>query len=461
MNCKRLIWLCLLPLFAGLQVQAVSLPAVFGSHMVLQQNATVQIRGWGKPFEKITLTTGWNSDTLRTVADNQANWALALNTPAAGGPYSIRIEGYNTLVLDDVLIGEVWLLSGQSNMEWTPRAGLKGGEDEVKNARNRQLRLFVVTHRTASSPNYDIDGRWMVCSPEAVMDFSAVGFFFGNRLQEQLQQPVGLVCSAWGGTPVEAWTPADSILTNDRMRAGAEKLKPVPWGPVEPGRLYNAMIAPMMPLPLAGMLWYQGEGNTENPDTYEQSLKTMIRAWRAGFGSAFAFYFAQIAPLRGYPGESGVEIRDAQRRVLSEPNTGMVVTADVGDTLDIHPRNKVAVGNRLADLALNRTYGKKEFAASGPLFAGFKVEKQKVIVWFDEAEGLHATAPLTGFEVAGADGVWHRAKAEIKNNTVVLVCSRVKEPLQVRFDWKNACFPALYNAAGLPASSFTSVAWMK
>ena len=461
MKFRLFLLICFLSTGFSVSVQAVSLPAIFGSHMVLQQNSNVQLRGWGKPLEKITITTSWSSDTLRTEADNQANWSLMLNTPEAGGPYTIKVEGYNTLVLEDVLIGEVWLLSGQSNMEWTPRGGLKGGEEEVKNANNQQLRLFVVTHRTASSPNYDVDGHWMVCSPETVMDFSAVGFFFGNRLQQQLECPIGLICSAWGGTPVEVWMPQDEIQQNDRLREGAAKLKPVPWGPIEPGRTYNAMIAPLMPLPLAGTLWYQGEANTENPATYEAMLKTMIHSWRAGFGSEFPFYFAQIAPWNGYGGDSGVEIRDAQRRVMAEPGTGMVVVSDVGDTIDIHPRNKVAVGERFANLALNRTYGRTDLTYSGPLFSGFHVEKNKVTVNFDFAQGLKATGPLNQFEVAGADGKWYPAKASIKNETVVLSSSKVKQPVQVRYAWKNSTVPELFNGAGLPASSFTSVDWIK
>lgn len=459
----KLKTLLLAVLFLGLLPvgMAVSLPAIFGSHMVLQQNSSVELRGWGKPLEKITVTNSWNSDTLRTEVNNQANWNLTLDTPDAGGPYTVKVEGYNSLVLEDVLIGEVWLLSGQSNMEWTPRAGLKGGEDEVKNATNQQLRLFVVTHRTASNPNYDVDGHWMICTPQTVMDFSAVGFFFGNRLQHQLQTPVGLICSAWGGTPVEVWTPQNEIAQNARLNEGAAQLKPVPWGPVEPGRAYNAMIAPLMPLPLAGALWYQGEANTENSDTYEAMLKTMIRSWRIGFAREFPFFLAQIASLRGYPGESGVEIRDAQRRVLAEPQTGMVVVSDVGDTTDIHPRNKVAVGERFANLALNRCYGRTDLPESGPLYKGFQIEKDKVFVRFDFAQGLNATGSLTQFELAGADGNWYPAKAEIKKETVVLSSPKVEQPIQVRYAWKNAAVPELFNAAGLPASSFSSVDWMK
>ncbi|WP_163710035.1 sialate O-acetylesterase [Mangrovibacterium lignilyticum] len=461
MNIKIFSLSCILLLCLSLFSQAVSLPAIYGDHMVMQQNSKIKIWGWGKPQEKISITTSWSTDTLKTEVDNQANWSLMMETPEAGGPYSFTVQGYNTLQIEDVLIGEVWLLSGQSNMEWSPRGGLKGGEKEVKEASNPELRLFIVEHRTSSCPAYDVDGHWMVCSPESVMDFSAVGFFFGRQLQEQLDQPVGLICSAWGGTPVEVWTPKDEIVQNENLREGAAKLEPVPWGPVEPGRAYNAMIAPLMPFNIAGALWYQGEANTANPDTYEAMLKTMIRSWRVGFGIEFPFYLAQIAPYNGYGGDTGVKIRDAQRRVLSEPKTGMVVVADVGDTVDIHPRNKIDVGHRFANLALNQAYGMSNLAYSSPLFSGFKVEKGKAIVAFEHSEGLYAKDDLTQFEIAGNDGEWYPAKAKVKNETVVLSNPKVEAPVNIRYAWGNACVPKLFNGADLPASSFTTVDWNK
>ena len=441
--------------------QAVSLPAIFSDHMVLQQNTEIKFRGWGKPQEKITLTTSWNSDTLRTESDSQANWSLVVKTPGAGGPYTIKVEGYNILQIQDVLIGEVWLLSGQSNMEMSPRAGITGGDEAMRNAGHPDLRLFVVTHRTASFPNYDVDGHWMVCSPETMLDFSAVGYFFGTRLNKLLRCPVGLICSAWGGTPIEVWMPRDEILQNDKLRKGAEKLTPVPWGPVEPGRAYNAMIAPLMPFSIAGVLWYQGEANTVNPDTYTAMLKTLIRSWRVGFGDEFPFYFVQIAPYNDYSGDTGVKIRDAQRRVLSEPETGMVVVADIGDTTNIHPKNKKDVGDRLANLALNQTYGMTELPYSGPLYSGFKVEKGKAIVSFEYCAGLAAHGDLTQFEIAGDDGIWHRAKAQIRREMVVLSSSVVANPVNIRYAWGNASIPDLYNGVQLPASSFTSENWSK
>ena len=435
----------------------VSLPAIWGDHMVLQQNAEVKLKAWGKPMEKIRVTTSWNTDTLKTVVDNKANWSVTLKTPKAGGPFSIKIEGYNTILIKDVLVGEVWLLGGQSNMEWTTGAGIIGGKEAVKEATNEEIRFFEVTDRTANYPAYDVDGHWEVCTPETMPNFSAIGYFFGKKLQENLKLPVGLISSNWGGTPIETWIPKDTITNNKKLLAASKLLKEYPWAPIKPGVCFNAMIAPLMPCPIAGVLWYQGEANTDNPDSYTDMLSTMIKSWRKGFQRDFPFYFAQIAPLAGYSPKAGVKVRNAQRLALKVPKTGMIVLSDIGDTTNIHPKNKIPAGYRFADLALNKTYGMKEFPVSGPLFSGFKVDAKKVIVSFDYHDGLHIKGKkLTLFELAGQDGAWHPAKAVIKNNQVIVSSSEVKNPVNVRYAWSNPATPKLFNSWDLPTSCFTS-----
>lgn len=445
-------------MFATVMASAnVSLPAIFGDHMVLQQNSEVKLWGWGKPLEKIIVTTSWTTDTLKTTVDNQANWSVLLNTPKAGGPFEIRVKGYNTLSLSDVMIGEVWLLSGQSNMEWTTRGGIIGGEEAAKAAHHPNLRLFTVTPRTALHSNHDVSGKWDVCTPETMLDFSSVGYFFGKTIMDTLDVPVGLVCSSWGGTPIEVWTPEETIEEQPRLAESARSLKAVPWGPVEPGRAYNAMIAPFIPFKIAGALWYQGEANTANPSTYTDMLQAMIKSWRQGFEKEFPFYYAQIAPWKGYGGTSGVEMREAQRRALSLEKTGMIVTSDIGDTIDIHPRNKMDVGLRFANLALNQTYGITNLPVSGPLYKSYEVKGKKVVIHFDYGEGLYINGnALNCFEVRGVNGSWYTAKAKLKNNTIEVYSKEVKDPKAVRFAWSNTATPGLFNHWNLPASCFNS-----
>jgi sialate O-acetylesterase len=289
-------------------------------------------------------------------------------------------------------------------------------------------------------------------------EFSAVGYFFGRELHQTLGIPVGLINSSWGGTPAEVWV-NPRALTEDKVLAGAAaRLKEVPWGPVQAGKAYHAMIAPLIPFRIAGALWYQGESNVGDADTYAQLLPALIRNWRSEWSNDFPFYYVQIAPFKGYGEDSGVRLRDAQRRAMAEPKTGMVVVSDIGNVDDIHPRNKIDVGKRLANWALAQTYGKQGITFSGPLFRNMKVEGNKVRVSFDHAEqGLVAKGKaLTHFEVAGPDGNFVPATARIDGSTVVVQAKGVKSPAAVRFAWSNTAEPNLFNKAGLPASSFRS-----
>lgn len=440
----------------------VSLPAIFGDHMLLQQNAEITLWGWAKPMEKIIVTTSWSTDTFRTEGDNQANWSLRIKTPAAGGPHFMKVQGYNTIEINDILIGEVWLLSGQSNMEWSARLGIEKADEAVKQANQNQIRFFSVTHRTAGTPNYDLDGRWVVCSPESMIDFSAVGYFFGKNIHEILKVPVGLINASWGGTPIEVWTPEPEILQNLRLLEASKAIGEMKWSPREPGRVFNAMIAPLMNFRIAGVLWYQGETNTANPETYTEMMQVLIESWRKGFQNDFPFYYAQIAPWNQYGPFSGAKLREAQRHALKIPKTGMIVVSDIGDTIDIHPRNKHDVGLRFAHLALNQHYGLEKYPSSGPLYQSHSTEGNKLMIEFSHANGLHAKGKTVNFfEIAGADGIWYPAKATITGNRVILSSVKVKNPVNARFAWSNTASPDLFNGDGLPASCFTTEAWQK
>ncbi|MHA6247468.1 sialate O-acetylesterase [Pontibacter sp. CAU 1760] len=441
--------------------KAVTVPSIFGSHMVLQQNAEITVWGSGKTGEEVTVTGSWDNKAITTKASNQARWQVKLNTPAAGGPYTVTIKGYNTIVLEDVLIGEVWLCSGQSNMEWSAAAGIEHAEEEVVKADHPEIRFFSVAHQTADGPQLDVQGEWVVSTPETMKQFSAVGYFFGREVQQELNVPVGLINSSWGGTPGEVWMNPQTIAQDPVLKAAAAKQQEVPWGPSQPGKAYHAMIAPLAPFRIAGALWYQGESNTGTPEAYETLLPTLIKNWRSDWGYEFPFYFVQIAPYKDYGPQAGAILRDSQRKSLQTPQTGMVVVSDIGNNDDIHPRNKIDVGKRLANLALNKTYGKTDRPASGPLYQAMQVKGNKAIISFDHADkGLEVKGKsLQNFEVAGADRKFVKAQAKIVGNKVVVQAKGVREPAAVRFEWSNTVTPTLFNKAGLPASSFRTDSW--
>lgn len=436
--------------------------------MVLQQNEEVKFWGWGKPGEKISIHPGWTTEITHTSVDNQGNWMVGIKTPPADNkPYEIKIIGYNSIVLSDVLLGEVWFCSGQSNMEWTPRAGIKNLK-AIKEANFPSIRLFKVDHRSAETKQIDLEGSWQVSSYENLMDFSAVAFFFGVELNKALDVPVGLILSAWGGTPAEIWTDARYIEKDSLLEAYASMLSPVPWGPVVPGVAYNTMVSPLVNYRIKGSLWYQGEGNVVNGQGYDLLLSTLINCWRDAWGYDFPFYYVQIAPFNyGKPLEGAI-VRDNQRKAMAVKNTGMVVVSDIGNIEDIHPKNKKDVGIRLANWALNKTYKKSQNPFSGPIFRKMQLEGDKIRILFDYTEGglICKGAQLTHFQIAGPDKRFYDAIARIEGETILVELpeahkGKVKwtSPVAVRFAFSNKAEPNLYNGKGLPASCFRTDDW--
>lgn len=441
----------------GVGKSNISIPEIFSDNMVLQQKSDVIIWGWAKTGEKVVIRGDWMDSDSTTMGDVQGTWKLKLKTPGAGGPYDISIKGQNEIILKNVMIGEVWLCSGQSNMEMSAQWGIDNGEEEIKNADYPEIRLFTVNTSTSHYPQDHLSGKWAVCTPDAMRTFSAVGYFFARKLYKELGVPVGIINSSWGGTPAESWMPEEVIDNDNFLHEAAAKQKIVPWGPVEPARIYNAMISPLIPFHIAGVLWYQGEANTINAYAYRELLTNLIKSWRSKWDYDFPFYFAQIAPYKyGNPFE-GVEIRDAQRRVLEVPNTGMAVLSDICDTLNIHPKDKQDAALRLANLALKRYYKRDGPEDSGPLFRAMTIDKNKAIISFDYGSGLHSTGKsLTYFEIAGEDRIFYPADATIRGDQVIVQSKKVKQPVAVRFAWRNTATPNLFNGANLPASCFTT-----
>lgn len=446
------------------KTNAISLPAIISDHMVLQQNAEVSLWGWGKAQEPLTIEVSWDTSFhYKTTIGKLGRWSAKIKTPSIKGPHTITFRGYNTIVVKDVLLGEVWLCSGQSNMEWSANSKIDGAEEAIKNASHPEIRLFTTPPRTADHPQDDCQGYWEVCSPATMANFSAVGYFFGKSIQEKLNRPVGLIESAWGGTPAEIWTPAEVIENDYVLKQAAKRLRDEPWGPQQPGLAFNGMIAPLVPYSLAGALWYQGETNTANASTYSHLLGSMITAWRSAWGNNFPFYYVQIAPYKGYGNDNvtGAVVRYEQSKVQKQvANTGMVVVSDIGNLDDIHPKNKHDVGRRLAALALQKTYHIGNQNASSPVFHHFETTGEGALIYFDGAEnGLFIKGDLTPlFEVQHSDGKWHPAvSATIEGKDKIRVKSFAPgKIIHVRFAFKNDSVPPLFNMEGLPASCFTT-----
>ena len=440
----------------------VRLPAIIGSHMVLQQNTDVNIWGWSDPGEKITISPSWDTTTYTTSGSSGAKWSLKIKTPIAGGPYVLTIKGNNKIIIDDVLIGEVWTCSGQSNMEMSYSWGIKQYTNDIEKSGNQSIRLFHIPKLTATFPQDDLKGNWVVCNPEDLKTFSLAAYFFGQKLHEVLSVPVGLIESSWGGTPAEVWTPKDSVENNPVLKKAADSLKPSRGWPIEPSVTFNAMINPITNYNIAGVIWYQGESNVGTAPTYHQLFSSMIRSWRTAWQKDFPFYFVQIAPFSGYGSSSGALLQEAQTQTLDVPNTGMVVISDlVTDLKDIHPKDKKDVGYRLANLALSQTYGKNNFPYKYPVFKSMQIKNDRATIYFTNANGgLKSKGDtVNGFYIAGADKNFMPATAKINGNTVEVWNKNIKNPVAVRFDFTNSSIAELFNKEGLPVNLFRTDNW--
>ena len=449
-------------IFIAKSAQAnVRLPAIIGSHMVLQQKSKITIWGWADPAEKIKIRVGWDTVLYSATGSSAAKWKVQLATPVAGGPYTISIEANNKILLEDVMIGEVWVCSGQSNMQMSVNWGLPY-QDEVAKATNTKIRFFHIPRTTSEYPQEDVKAKWVVCNPDDMKDFSATGYFFGKKLNENLNVSVGLIHASWGGTPADTWTPKELIETDTVLKRAAASLKTSNGWPTEPGLAYNAMIYPLTNFSVAGTIWYQGESNVTNASTYTTLFTTMIKSWREAWQKEFPFYFVQIAPFAGYgDNSSSAFLREAQTRSLSLSNTGMVLTADLVDDInDIHPKMKKDVGERLANLALGETYAQREIVYKIPMYKNMQVQKNNIRIWFTNVEkGLMSKGPLTEFFIAGDDQNFVAAEAKIEGNSVVVWNKKVSRPVAVRYGFRNAALLKLYNKEGVPVNLFRTDEW--
>jgi sialate O-acetylesterase len=474
---------------------AVKPNALIGDGMVLQQGIKAPIWGTADDGEDITVTF---EDQKHTTTAKDGKWRVDLDPLKAGGPHELTIAGKSdTIHVKNVLVGEVWICSGQSNMEW-PLAASADGQKAVAASENPKIRLFVVAHTSVARPQDNVTGQWKECGPKTVGNFSAVGYYFGRDLNKALDVPVGLIETNWGGTVCEAWTSREALeavpeisyladVTKRGYKAELEKYvkaldqyreqvaknleqgkdSPAPPQPPSysknpnafPSSLYNGMIAPLVPYAIKGAIWYQGESNADRASEYRTLFPTMIKDWREHWHEGdFPFLFVQLAPYapKDPSGVKWAELREAQLLTSQKvPNTAEAVITDVGDEKDIHPKQKEPVGGRLALAAEALGYGKK-VEYSGPVYDSMKVEGNKAVLSFTHTGGglVAKGGPLQGFAVAGPDYKFVKADAEVRDDHIEVSSKEVDKPVAVRYGWANFAVLNLFNKDGLPATPF-------
>ncbi len=477
------IFLTLVLALAGDALADVQLPGIISDHMLLQRDVPVRIFGKAQPGEAVSVL--FRGQTARTQTDPLGRWEVWLQ-PLSGGPATaMTIQGVNSITIADALVGDVWIGSGQSNMQWTVRQS-DNADEEMASADFPQIRLFSVPRKTSPVPVEDVDGRWVICSPESVREFSAVLYFFGRQMHQDLKVPVGLIHASWGGTPMASWLSGPSLVANPRLEPfltfwqntilrypinlsrheqalklwqanGSQGPRPAPpLGPGhahEPTVLFNAMIAPLVKYTIKGALWYQGETEAGRAQghIYGDALMTLVQDWRRAFGQGdFPMYWVQLANY-GNAVKNGhwMRVQEGQVKATALRNTGVAIINDIGNPTSIHPTNKQDVGRRLALLAQNK--------GASPLYRQFTREGDAIRIWFNntgKALKVRGSGPLTGFQIAGGDGKYVAAAARIEGATVVVSSSEVPNPQSVRYAWDYNPDANLINEGGLPASVF-------
>lgn len=497
---KTLLLIALL--IGGHGYAAVRLPAFFSDHMVLQQETTVPVWGWADKGEKVTVSIRGQTKTV--TADDDGRWRVDLAPIKSTEPQELKITASNTVLIQDVLIGETWLCAGQSNMVMTV-AKSKDYEQERQTAALPQIRMFTVLPGRAKEPQEDCAGSWVVCTPETVGEFSAVAFYFARELHQKLGRAVGIINSSAGGTLIESWLNLETqqataglkpfFAQRERLMAAFDRAKatatyqvamtkwklavesakaagqPLPKEPSEPygsflgvmnvGGLFNGKIAPLIPFAFRGIAWYQGESNAtpERAPFYETQMRLLVTDWRARWGRELPIAWVQMPNLNKkapWP-----EIREAQRRCLDLPKTGMAITIDVGESKDTHPKNKQAVAHRLALWALGSVYDQEVPATSGPLLMKQEIRGAEIVLTFQHTNGglVSKEGALKGFVIAGENRTWKPASARIEGDTVIVSAAQVVKPVAVRYAWAPDPVFNLYNGAGLPASPFRTDLW--
>ncbi len=442
------------------------IPHVLSDNMVLQRNADAHIWGWGYASTEVAIKASWLDDTVKTTVDPGGRWMAELPTTQAGGPYELEILSAGTrITLHNILLGDVWLCSGQSNMEWGGNQQLQEILDELPHANDSRIRLLQVSRTAADYPQDDIPNSWQTLSAESLKPFSGIGYFIAKSLREELDVPIGIINASWGGTPAEVWTPAHLIENDKELRRLGAMQGDAPYRPKEAGVLWNSMIRPLTPFVLSGFYWYQGESNVGTWPGYDKLMRAMVTSWRMAWNAELPFYFVQIAPFAYGNGQPLAALLREQQDITAKtlPNTGMVVVSDLVDNIkDIHPAQKREVANRLAAMALHEHYGVgngKDYRS--PLYKAHKVQGKTMAIAFDYLEnGLQVKGDrITDLYIAGADHIFHEAQGVIKGNELIVSSPEVPDPVAVRFGFTETAMPNLFNANGLPVAPFRTDDW--
>jgi len=494
---SRVAALSLLAFLSAAVRAEVKLPFLFSDGMVLQRNAPVRVWGDAAPGEKVAVE--FRGEVKAASASSLGHWEVFFTPKSEGGPFELTVKATNKITVRDVLVGDVWVASGQSNME-LPLLRSDNGKEVIKNASNKYIRVFRVSKFGSEYPLNDgkADAQWSVISSESTPELSAVAYYFALEIEAKEHVPVGVISSLWGGTVIESWISLEALASDSSLspifaaraqmmrtrdddaridnkekalkeeaRVAGKPEPSFPWRPYPamwaPAQLFNAMIAPISRYTIKGVIWYQGESNSQKmrapgyEKLYERMLPLMIRDWREHWGQGdFPFVYVQLPNFKSWDGEDWPTIREAQRKALSIRNAAMVETIDLGNPDDVHPTNKQPVGHRLALAARNLAYSEK-VEWSGPLYRQVTREDGALRVWFDHAEGLKSNSKdVLGFEIAGDDGVYYSAIAKIEGSTILVSSDKVKDPVAVRYGWANNPTVNVVNADGLPASPFSS-----
>ncbi|MCL7764511.1 sialate O-acetylesterase [Polaribacter sp. Z014] len=461
----RNLYLMILCLFVYTTNAQTQLANIFNDHMVLQRNTNVHIWGTDTPKSTIEIIGSWGEKASVTT-DANGKWKTTIKTLKAGGPYTLEVKGSENVTLKDVLLGEVWLCGGQSNMAMALRGNvgqhIEGSNRAILNSTNSNLRFFTVPTTVSEVPLDDLKGNWEVSTPKTAAAFSAVGYFFGKMIQEHLGVPVGLISSNVGGTPAQAWT-SKEVISSEFPEFNKDFSKKINTKTATV--LYNGMIHPLIPYGIKGAIWYQGEANRWNAEQYSRLFPAMIKNWRDQFKQGdFPFYFVQLAPYGYKDLEGWAQLQQSQlKTMLTVPSTGMAVINDIGYKTRIHPPKKREVGERLAFWALAKDYNVEGITYSGPTYKAVKIEKNKALISFNHAAlGITSLGkPLTNFEISGENGVFYPAEAKIimKEKLLQVWSDKVAKPKNVRYGFTSYIDGCLFNNAGLPASAFSTEDW--
>lgn len=468
---KKVLASLLLAIMATVANAKVIMPSVFSNGIVLQQQSHVAIWGKSGPGLSVNVETSWNKKSYKVKVNADSTWKVKVETPKAGGPYQITITDNSPIVLNDVLIGEVWFISGQSNMEMGLRGmgaeqPIMGGPEAIANANNDKIRFFRSQHKVWGTPQDNLRGRWQTASPTNSPLFSALGYFFALKLYDKLNVPIGIVQVAYGGTPIEAWMSRESLMPFDNEVKIPEEKNALIENKGTPTGLFNGMISPMIGYTIKGMLWYQGEHNRRYPALYAKLFPAMVADWRKRWDNGeFPFYYVQIAP---YPSPANWMpyspfLREAQLKSLELiPNAGMVVNVDLGSEKVSHTPYKEKLADRMLPMVLVKTYGFKDLPYQGPAYKSVSIKGNKATLVFTNAEkGLKFSEEnLSNFDVAGEDKQFYPATSvKINGNVIDVISEAVKKPVAVRYAFKGWVVGNLYNMEGFPASSFRTDNW--